>query len=277
MAHLVNQKVRFGRVATVGGENPNRIPNSWSTETYISGCMFIYTYAYIHIIYIHIYLYMWNTYRLHVYQMYMDIFRRSTQWRTSDCHRSLLSCWLCTFRRCSWNESQRTADPALQRISIDAHVGYRKCDFEEMIWHFTGIVETYPDFQGIPQLNMIFCLSSIEPSLVSIEFSVHFATGLHWGLRQLPAGLDLESDQWTHSEISRNPERFVLVFWILLNTVALQILCSLNVIWCSGSGTGPGGTVESRLPSHLWKAWALKKLWSEWIEVCQVCLGSTHV
>lgn len=142
--------------------------------------------------------------------MFFD--RRSTQSRTSDCHRSLLSCWLCTFRRCSWNESQRTADLALQRISIDAHVGYRKCDFEEMIWHFIGIVETYPYFQGIPQLNMIFCLSSIEPSLVSIEFSVHFATGLHWGLRQLPAGLDLESDQWTHSEISRNPETICLCF-----------------------------------------------------------------
>ena len=172
--------------------------------------------------------------------MFFD--RRSTQWRTSDCHRSLLSCWLCTFRRCSWNESQRTADPALQRISrisIDAHVGYRKCDFEEMIWHFIGIVETYQYFQGIPQLNMIFCLSSIEPSLVSIEFSVHFATGLHWGLRQLPAGLDLESDQWTHSEISRNPERFFLVFWILLNTVALQSCKSYVVLmWFDAQEVG---------------------------------------
>ncbi len=97
----------------------------------------------------------------------MDVFRQSKTHPVThlNCHRSLLSCWLCTFRRCSWNESQRTVNGTgfaffRSESSTDlTDLNWRSCWIhKKWFWGndltLFGIVETYPYFQGIPQFNM---------------------------------------------------------------------------------------------------------------------------
>ena len=156
MAHLVNQKVRFGQLFWLVGLQPweqkiqTQFPsNSGSTwDIYFS--MYFQC---IHMIWYNIYIYMKYIYNM--YQMYMIkslewMFfdnRRRTRWRTSTVTDRF---WAAGFARfdAALGTSHRGLSTALDlhfsdlrvqrisRISIDAHVGYTKNDFEEMIWHF---------------------------------------------------------------------------------------------------------------------------------------------
>ena len=154
MAHLVNQKVRFGQRFWLVGLQPweqkiqTQFPsNSGSTwDIYFSMYFqYIHNMIWYNIIYI-------CEIHIHMYQMYMIkslewMFfdnRRRTRWRTSTVSDRF---WAAGFARfdAALGTSHRGLSTALdlhfsdlrvQRISIDAHVGYTKSDFEKMSWHF---------------------------------------------------------------------------------------------------------------------------------------------